>query len=1588
MKFAVPCLPLAIALILGLIACPSVLAWSGGHHGQTRQIIDRLPAELTAGLSDDTIHRAIEEWAKYPDNFEPIDETLVGPEAMRRLEGSEVSKRYDLHKDEARATMFALLVDALREENHERAMFWIACLGHAAGDMAASNHDPLVQKIIYHWIMKDFGMTIGGGASGGGGAPIRPMFDMTDLSWTVDDPAGEKRFSDTIDRMRIADDGRDVDEALLEIMMYGQEGAKYMGQRTAPMLEAAAAYLRDGDEASKRKVWDTVSEMGAWAVVRTLRDVEVARRFAAEGRVIRPDGALSERFHEAERRWVADKPMDASLYGGLRTELPGDGSAVVGVIAEPLWRMDETFLGYNLRPAAAAIARSLDHADRPYVLYDVRRLLDDGLPPPERMPVVVFPGQATTTEYLGLERDTLDRQLASYIEAGGKVLWVGGRPSDALHPIADRIGSEHGSFGVDDDQMDRQRVVLLDGDASHRWRMGPRPKPTAGWGAAGYAGTFPPAPDLEPILRWQPAGDGGQGTTIGVISLDDAGQPRHAFLPHWTLWMYLLPEDRTIPEPSRPTLDPAGEPIFFHTLDRLTGDVQRPAAATLAAPPDPSRTPAPADVEDAPPPAPAAPAAPVQGRGGTLYRTAFNGPAGTQPDGWELQEGNGPALDGDGAYVQSEASIARSMYVARLDDGLPADGRSDYTVAADFTLRGSGGSDVALIGRYQPNSAPGDDTFYGARFNAGGALQLYAFVPSFKLLESTEIGAAAYDENAADPPVWNLRLTMQGPDLTATLTDDAGRLTATVRATDDTLPGPGGFGVRPANATVSYLDITVSDGAGPARLPDEPTPQTAGTDAAPPQAPGSAAAPVDLPDIAPDAELSPVTVDGELLMRDGEPVRFWGVNANLQPWVTADSVDAAVDRIAATGFNAIRFWPNRKAFYGVEPSDTRGPAQGLKFLDYTRGDGSLLDLYDRMTARAKRRGVAIYNPALLYYPPYFADFVDIVETTPDDRVGWKKALETKTRDEVYNLFRVAQYFDERCQAIMLAHATNYLDHVNPYTGLRNADENNFVLWDISNESRFIWQMMLENDFRGDGSRAFGPYFTAKLTQRWNDWLSDTFADDAAVSRAWGTLDEGESLTGGTVEPGTASPAGDDYNPARVRDFTAFAVHLVTAWNERFIAHIRAQASTPDRGVAVAAINADTIHVVNLANFYAASTGTSMAVSTYPAPQQFLPGGGRDEHAPRFPWDPLVAQPFGLRMFNSARPAGMPLVVYETNYNGFALYDAEYPWIMAAYAAWQNYAGVFWHNFNHPGPSDIPDPYGDPEHAFAYRDFEFWGDEVFSSALLAAGEAFKRGLLPVAPDPTRLTYRRDTVADPAWSRFSYDPATDARPDPRTPGLAPDQAEHLYDLLRATAYTRGHRIAFTDDADAPAVAVAGPLDPLPGSDVNVSPVDGLRWDWAADGFTLDLTRVKAFAGFVNDGTVDWGDGFTVTGIDQPFIALGLVSLDGQPLATSAHIRLSTVSHEYHADMHLQKGGKARGEAALEFEDLNGVTMNAGEGPVVVERPSLTLTLPHLPGRVAYLRDFKLRIIEERPAPDGLSLGGELPVFDVLLSTTGPD
>ena len=192
-----------------------------------------------------------------------------------------------------------------------------------------------------------------------------------------------------------------------------------------------------------------------------------------------------------------------------------------------------------------------------------------------------------------------------------------------------------------------------------------------------------------------------------------------------------------------------------------------------------------------------------------LYTTDFDGPAGTQPAGWDVEEGTGLALDGNSGYAKTSGGVTRAIYEGTLDDGSAADSRADYTITSDFQITGGTSSDASIYGRYQPGTSFSNDEFYGARFSPDGNFDLFSFDPSFGTLESASV--AGYDSGET----WTIGLDLDGDTITATLADETGTVLSTLSETDTEIAGPGTFGVRPANAGVTYLNYTVTGAAIP-----------------------------------------------------------------------------------------------------------------------------------------------------------------------------------------------------------------------------------------------------------------------------------------------------------------------------------------------------------------------------------------------------------------------------------------------------------------------------------------------------------------------------------------------------------------------------------------------------------------------------------------------------------------------------------------------------------------------------------------------------------------------------------------------------
>lgn len=542
-----------LALLLALLPA-SMMAWGPGHDDVAREIHLRLPDWLRQRLDPALVKRFIGEFSHFPDSFAALDPLLVGEAGVARLAAKGVAKRYDLHGDRGRAAGFIELVHALREDDAARTAFWVAALSHSTADMAACNHDPLVCQVVCDWAPERR-------LCDRNGVALQQVLPLLDLG-CLRTPEDRTALTAAIATQALADGGEDGQAHLQTVMGYGLEGSAWCASRGHAVLAGALGRLA-GDAAATARHRRALAELGAWAVVRTLRDLAVAERLARAGTVPVLDQAALEaagaRFDAGTRaRRLADEPLFAPLLRPLA------GPVRVGVVLEPTWRMEQAVLGFGDRVLAAALCRTLAAGGTAYATIDVRNLLTAGAPDPARVPLLAV--SASGIGSVGwMKKQDLLRAVAAYRAAGGRVLWIGGRadPPDELGPCAAGAtrADTRAALPVDNDFMVGATLGLADG---RTWTCRRRPLAREGWQKAACPWWFA-ASGAEALLTLNAEG---ARRTVGTLA---AGA---AWLPAWALAPGIFTADETI-DTMEPHLDQAGAAILAATIARLDG---RPAA--------------------------------------------------------------------------------------------------------------------------------------------------------------------------------------------------------------------------------------------------------------------------------------------------------------------------------------------------------------------------------------------------------------------------------------------------------------------------------------------------------------------------------------------------------------------------------------------------------------------------------------------------------------------------------------------------------------------------------------------------------------------------------------------------------------------------------------------------------------------------------------------------------------------------------------------------------------------------------------------------------------------------------------------------
>ena len=681
-----------------------------------------------------------------------------------------------------------------------------------------------------------------------------------------------------------------------------------------------------------------------------------------------------------------------------------------------------------------------------------------------------------------------------------------------------------------------------------------------------------------------------------------------------------------------------------------------------------------------------------------------------------------------------------------------------------------------------------------------------------------------------------------------------------------------------------------------------------------------------------------VTIRDGHLWHNGSRLRLWGVNFCHSVKRQGKDLELCFDRLAFGGFNGVRLNYSSFMIQGHEPLQ-----HSCDVAETVMGSGSDIDRLDHSIFLARQRGMFFWFSFNQYRSFLPADY----DLLSDDgtRAEWEAMIQEASIPYLV-------YVDDRAEAVFLRYAANVLNHVNPYTGRRYADEEAIGLYEIFNEDGFV-ESTLTQKKEGIVGR--------KLQERWNAWLQARYPTDAELRQAWGAVKEGESPAEGTVAFAPLADEAAGYPEARGQDLMRFVYDLYTGFTHRFIEYVRSLGA-PGVGIGVVPITPTGNFANSLAGYYSGSCGDFTSVGNYGfalRPWEVA------KEAPHYPWVvrvngfPMMETPIDL-----VRVAGKPYLIYETNDYRPNPFTVEFPLRAAINALWKDGDGVFWFTWDDSGylhTLATDEDYAKtrmpmPDTTYPNAGLVLANDEVALAAIASAGDVFRHGGLKPAAAPATATIGGDILLN----------------------LSDHQMQRVYDRLHRAAWRTGLEISYDSEVST-ALPAASPGDHP--SSLRMGEEISLDWTDGRGTVRIDAPAVKAQVGF--SGAEVLFDDLRVTGINREYTYIAAVGRDGRPLDQSSDVMLTLVSRSTNTDCVLDP---ERMEAQWST-GLGQAVVNGGRAPVLVDRVAATLAAPWLRGRWYQKVDFARNCLQQGRAGEELEITADEPVYCIRLTPEPP-
>ena len=405
--------------------------------------------------------------------------------------------------------------------------------------------------------------------------------------------------------------------------------------------------------------------------------------------------------------------------------------------------------------------------------------------------------------------------------------------------------------------------------------------------------------------------------------------------------------------------------------------------------------------------------------------------------------------------------------------------------------------------------------------------------------------------------------------------------------------------------------------------------------------------------------------------------------APLTPWWSPDgapvpdhaTADAYADQLRLHGYNIVRF-------HFVDRMLMQKRKQDFDF------DPVMMDRFQYLMNALKKRGIYWILEAMAYKDGAIAD-------TP--------------APVPYPSLKLAVHFDPEARQEWKELFQSILTRRNPYTGTRPIDDPALVTLILANENSVNF---LTRQHVRKGKSLYPPV----MITAFNNWLQTEYKTGKALAKAWGGLNNGESLKKKTIE----LPAAAD-GSARMRDFQRFVIESeleTTAFMEQVVreAGYKGPLTNYNTGWSFGdALSRSNLPVIDL--------------HTYSHEAANLKPGSVDQQT-----SSLDNAAYYIQGTSSARYLNRPMMVLEFGQPFWNKYRHEMGVTMPAYAALQDWDTICVH-----GSGPVAFSFAPTKHRPSINAFDIAIDPVARAGQTLNTLLFYRGDVSPSPHKVGITF---------------------------------------------------------------------------------------------------------------------------------------------------------------------------------------------------------------------------------------------------------